>query len=248
VRLTEQTTHSRRDALVIGHIGLVKTLARRLAQRVPGHVDVNELISVGVIGLIDAASRYQASTGVPFEAFSRRRVQGAMLDSLRELDWAPRSLRRLRRQFETAIADLRRDMGREPNEREIAQAMKLSEAECARALDQVRGLELANVRELDAVGRDGNPLIDLCVDPSDGPDVRLERSELRRHLSDALNELPVRERQILALYYEGELTLAEIGEAMGVSESRISQLRTLALARVRQALRSALGLATPEAV
>jgi RNA polymerase sigma factor for flagellar operon FliA len=115
-----------RDQLVMEHVGLVKTLAQRLAQRLPAQVEMNDLVSVGVLGLIDAATRYKPSTGVPFDAFARRRVQGAMLDALRELDWAPRSLRRMRRDMDAAIATLRHRLGREPKEEEIADAMDLS--------------------------------------------------------------------------------------------------------------------------
>jgi RNA polymerase sigma factor for flagellar operon FliA len=240
MRMSRESEAASRDDLVIRHVGLVKSLARRLAQRVPSHVEVSDLVSVGVIGLIDAAGRYRPATGVPFEAFARRRVQGAMLDSLRDLDWAPRSLRRLRRRIEDAVARCRQELGREPEDEEIGAALDLSAEEYARALDQVRGLEVAQVKELDGVGPNGTPLLDVCIDPSEAPDVRLERSELRRHLAAALLALPQRERLILSLHYEEELNLAEIGEVLGVTESRISQLRTLALGRLRASLRAAL--------
>jgi RNA polymerase sigma factor for flagellar operon FliA len=229
-----------RDALVLEHVGLVKALAQRLVQRLPSQVEVTDLISVGILGLMDAATRYKPSTGVPFDAFARRRVQGAMLDALRDLDWAPRSLRKLRRDLDGAIARLRHDLGREPTDSEIAGAMNLSEAEYDRALDQVRSLELGALRQLDAPNQDGLSLLELCIDPDEGPDARLERTELREHLARALAELPERERQILALYYEEELTMAEIGAVIGVCESRVSQLRSLALSRLRVSLRASL--------
>ncbi|MGH9370928.1 MAG: sigma-70 family RNA polymerase sigma factor, partial [Vicinamibacterales bacterium] len=115
-----------RDKLVMEHVGLVKTMAHRLVQRLPSQVEMNDLVSVGVLGLIDAAARYQSSLGVPFDAFARRRVHGAMLDSLREMDWAPRSLRRLRRDVDGAVASLRQTLRREPDDAEIAEAMNLS--------------------------------------------------------------------------------------------------------------------------
>ena len=231
-----------RDQLVLEHVGLVKTLAQRLVQRLPAQVEVNDLISVGVLGLIDAATRYKASTGVPFDAFARRRVQGAMLDALRDLDWAPRSLRKMRRDLDQAVARLRHELGREPKDDEIGVAMGLSPAEYDKALDQVKSLELGAMRQLDAPNQDGLSLIELCIDPGEGPEARLERSELRDHLAAALTKLPDRERQILALYYEEELTMAEIGAVIGVCESRVSQLRTLALSRLRVSLRESLGL------
>ena len=231
-----------RDRLVIDHVGLVKAMAHRLAQRLPSQVEMTDLISVGVLGLIDAAGRYRPSMGVPFDAFARRRVQGAMLDALRDLDWAPRSLRRMRRDLDATIARLRHDLAREPSENEIAEAMAMSPDEYAKALDQVRTLEIGAVRQLDATGEDGTPLLEICVDHDEGPDVKLERSELRALLAKALLELPERERQILALYYEEEMTMAEIGEVIGVCESRVSQLRSLALSRLRTSLRAKLGL------
>ncbi|HEX7085456.1 MAG TPA: FliA/WhiG family RNA polymerase sigma factor [Vicinamibacterales bacterium] len=231
-----------RDQLVLEHVGLVKALAQRLVQRLPSQVEVTDLISVGILGLMDAATRYRPSTGVPFDAFARRRVQGAMLDALRDLDWAPRSLRKLRRDLDTAIARLRHDLGREPTDAEIADAMSLSETEYERALEQVRSLELGALRQLEAPNQDGMSILELCIDPEEGPDVRLERSELREHLARAIAELPERERQILALYYEEELTMAEIGAVIGVCESRVSQLRSLALSRLRVSLRASLNL------
>jgi len=237
---TPQGSSSDRDALVIGHVGLVKAMARRLAQRLPAQVEMSDLISVGVMGLIDAAGRYRPSMGVPFDAFARRRVHGAMLDALRDLDWAPRSLRRMRRELDGAVAKLRSDLRREPTEDEVAGELQMSPNEYAKAVDQVRTLEVGAIRQLDATGDDGQPLLELCIDPEEGPDVRLERKELRALLAEAILELPERERHILALYYEEEMTMAEIGAVIGVCESRVSQLRSLALSRLRTSLRARL--------
>lgn len=226
-----------RDRLVNANLGLVKALAYRLLQRLPAEVELSDLVGVGVLGLIEAASRYRPSLGVPFEAFARRRIHGAMLDSLRELDWAPRSLRKQARTFEATISRLRQELAREPEEEEIAAAMGLSPEECAQALEQVRGLELCAMKRLDAPSDGGGAgLLEVCLDPGEGPEERLHRTELRQLLAAALGELPERERQILALYYDQELTMAEIGAVFGVSESRISQLRTLALSRLRASL------------
>jgi len=229
---------STRDRLVMEHVGLVKSVAARLATRVPAQVEIAELISVGVLGLIDAAGRYKPALGVPFDAFARRRIHGAMLDALRGLDWAPRSARKLRRDLDTTIARLRHELGREPEDHQIASALNLSEPEYVKALDQLRSVEVAVVRQA-AVGEGVNEL-ELAVDPSEGPHARLERSELRTLLAKAIGDLPDRERHILALYYEEELTLAEIGEVIGVGESRVSQLRTQAIARLRTSLQTAL--------
>jgi RNA polymerase sigma factor FliA len=243
VRMTAVDTNlANRDQLVMDHVSLVKILAQRLAQRLPSQVEVNDLISVGVLGLVEAANRYRPALGVPFDAFARRRVHGAMLDSLRELDWAPRSLRRLRRDLDSSLARLRHELGREPREKEIADAMNLSPEQYDRAMEELRALEVATVRQLDAPGPDGTSLLDVAIDPTEGLVAQLERKELRTHLARALRELPERERQILALSYEEELTLAEIGEVIGVSESRVCQLRSLAVSRLRSMLRESLGL------
>jgi RNA polymerase sigma factor for flagellar operon FliA len=232
-----------RDRLVVAHIGLVKALAQRLARRLPSQVEVADLISIGVMGLVEAAGRYQASTGVPFDAFARRRVQGAMLDALRDLDWAPRSLRKLRRHVDGTLAQLRSQIGREPSEAEIARALDMTDAQYTTALEQLRSLEVAMIRPLEDTGSDRQPLMEVCIDPDVGPEVRLERSELRALLASAIKQLPERERQVLALYYEEELTMAEIGEVLGVCESRVSQLRSLAISRLRSTLNDTVHLA-----
>jgi RNA polymerase sigma factor for flagellar operon FliA len=233
---------SERDRLVLEHAPLVKLLARRLARRLPATVDVEDLMSIGMVGLVEAAGRYQPTLGVPFEAFARRRVQGAMLDALRDLDWVPRSMRRKQRDVEAAIAALEQRLGREPTEDEIAREAGLTLEQLRGALDEIRMLELGAARALDG-SDDTASLVEFCVDPGEDVVARIERAELVEHLSRALAQLPARERQILVLYYQHELTLAEIGEVIGVGESRVSQLRSLAISRLRVHMRRALGLA-----
>ena len=230
-----------RNRLVVSHLGLVKALALRFARRVPAQVEVNELVSVGIVGLMDAARRYQPSLGVPFDAFARRRVHGAMIDSLRGLDWAPRSVRRARRDVDAAIARLRHEIGREPTEAEIARALGVTEPAYLQMLDQIRAVDLATIRQRE-VGNGRPSVLDIAIDPGDDAQSRLERAELREHLVKAIGTLPARERHILSLYYEQELTLAEIGAVIGVGESRVSQLRTQAIARLRSRLRETLQL------
>lgn len=220
-----------RDALVMSHVGLVKSMAGRLARRLPPQVEVSELIGVGVLGLIDAAGRYRPSLGVPFDAFARCRIHGAMLDALRGLDWAPRSVRKLRRDVDDAIGSLRHTLGREPESEEVAAALKVPQKDYDKMLDQLRAADLAVIRRVD--GDDSRNLLEIAAGPDDEPHAQLERSELSRILVKALGDLPERERHILALYYEQELTLAEIGEVIDVGESRVSQLRTQAIARLR---------------
>jgi RNA polymerase sigma factor for flagellar operon FliA len=236
-----ETPVDARNRLVLEHVGLVKILALRLSRRVPAQVEVNELIGVGMVGLVDAARRYEPSLGVPFEAFARRRIHGAMLDALRGLDWAPRAVRKMRRDVDAAIASLHRSLGRAPQDTEIAAALNVSAAQYARMLDQMRAVDLATVRQIEA-GRSDGAAFEVAIDPDEGPHAQLERAEMRRHLAGAISDLPPRERQILSLYYEKELTLAEIGAVIGVGESRVSQLRTQAVARLRARLRETLQL------
>ena len=217
----------------MSHLWLVRVLAQRLAQRLPREVELGELVSVGVLGLIEAAGRYQPALGVPFDAFARRRIHGAMLDALRHLDWAPRSVRRLRRELDSTVSRLRHELAREPLDAEIAGAMNLTAAQFDQAVDKLRTLELVHLPPLDAAGPDGESLLQVSADPNDGPAAQFERRELRDQLARAIDELPSRERKILLLSYGRELTLAEIGSVLGVSESRVCQLRSLALSRLR---------------
>lgn len=226
-----------RDALVMAHIDLVRSMASRLGRRVPSHVELSELVSVGVLGLIDAARRFDPALGVPFEAFARRRIHGAMLDSLRRLDRVPRSVRRMQRRMESVLGELRHMLGREPESAEVAEALGLTPEAYAEVLDDLRWADVAVVRSTSGTEDDPHDLLDVAMDGDEGPYAQLERRALRARLADALRELPDRERQILALSYQEELTLAEIGEVFGVSESRVSQLRTQAVARLRTKLR-----------
>ena len=239
VAQSEATTPIR-DELVIEHVDLVKAVANRLARRLPSSVETVDLTSVGMLGLIDAAGRYRPSLGVPFDAFASKRVLGAMLDELRSLDRAPRSLRHFGREVEPALGRLRSELKREPTEAETATAVGMSEDEYWKATEQLRGAEL-RMRELDRADDQGEPLIALRVSDDERPDVQLERSQMRQVLAHALGCLPERERTVVSLYYEQELTLKEIGKVIGVSESRVCQLRTLAVSRVRVIMRETLG-------
>jgi len=235
VNLEMPEARAQRDQLVLDHLSLVRMLASRLSRRLPSHVDGTELVGVGVMGLVDAAGRYEPSTGVPFDAFARQRIHGAMLDALRRLDRAPRAVRRQQRALETILNKLRQSLGREPETEEVAQEMGLSLDDYDRLLDQLQAAEIATVSR--AGGPDGERcLIDVALDTREGPYAQLERRELRSRLVCALRALPDRERQIIALYYDDELTLAEIGKVFDIGASRVSQLRTQAIARLRSLL------------
>lgn len=225
-----ETDPKQRDALVMAHVDLVRSMASRLGRRLPSQVELSELVSVGVLGLIEAANRYQPTLGVPFDAFARRRIHGAMLDALRGLDWVPRSLRRLQRDVDGAMARLRHTLGREPESGEIAAALGVTSDQYDQKLDELRLAEVAFVQS--GSNEEGRGLLEVAVD-EDGPYAQLERSELKARLAQALLQMPERERQILAMSFQEEMTLAEIGQVIGVGESRVSQLRTQAIARLR---------------
>jgi len=236
VRVSEvETSVEARNELIVAHLGLVKVLASRLARRVPSQVEVIELVSAGIVGLVDAARRYEPSLGVPFDAFARRRVHGAMLDSLRGLDWAPRSVRRMRRDLDGAIAKLRGQSQREPTEEEIAKELNLGEAAYNRMLDQVRALDVGAVRQANPKGG-ASLVLELAIDPDESPYQRIERAELRKHLAHAIAELPERERIVLGLRYglagEDPTPLREIGRRLGITPERVRQIESRALSRL----------------
>ncbi len=237
----KEVTTQARNQLVIEHVDVVRSTATRLARRLPPSVEKTDLISIGMLGLIDAAGRYRPWLGVPFDAFARRRVLGAMLDELRSLDRASRSVRRLSREHESTVARLRAELGREPTDDEAAEAMDMSPAVYQKSMEQLREVEGGVMRELDVTDEQGEPLIALRVGADQQPDAQLERTEMRHLVSDALTCLPERERKILTLYYEKEQTLKEISVVIGVCESRVSQLRAHAVSRMRTYLTSTLG-------
>ena len=232
--------YQERDRLVINHLGLVKKVAVGLVRRLPAQVEMNELIGEGVVGLLDAARRYKPASGVPFEAFAARRVRGSMLDALRAVDTASRRTRRMERNLKATCTGLRQTLGRDPNDNEVADAMGLTKAAYARACRTVERAENSGfVAFEEAFGDDQRALARAIGYVEDGPDVELERTEVRMQLGAALSKLHERERKVLALYYEEELTMAEIARVLGLSESRISQLRSLALSRLRTWMRAA---------
>jgi RNA polymerase sigma factor for flagellar operon FliA len=231
-------SYAERERLVINHLALVKKVAVGRVRRLPAQVEMNELIGEGVVGLLDAARRYKPASGVPFEAFAARRVRGSMLDALRAVDTASRRTRRMERNLKNAKSELRQTLGRDPLDTEIAGALGLTRQAYDRARKHVDRAETTGfVAFEEAFGDDQRALARALGCTDDGPDALLERSEQKALLAGAVGQLPERERRVLALYYEEELTMAEIAEVMGLSESRISQLRSLALSRLRVTLR-----------
>lgn len=225
------TTENDRDALIIAHLGKVKYIADRIAAKLPPSVERDDLYGAGVIGLIDAVERYDASRGVAFTTFAEMRVRGAILDNLRSLDWASRTMRRRAREVQTAYAQIEQERGRAATEEEVAKHLKVSVRELHELLQDISGLSISDLDEQDE--KTGLSLLETIYDTSASPLEQFEDSERRILLSQAVDRLPQRERQVIALYYVDELNMKEIGAVLGITESRVSQLRTQAVVRLR---------------
>lgn len=221
-----------KDQLVQRFAPLVKRIAYHLMARLPSSVQVDDLVQNGMLGLLDAISRFEAGMGAQFETYAAQRVRGAMLDGLRENDWLPRSLRRDFRRIEVTIAQLEQEFGRQPSEKELADALGMSLGDYQKMLQEARGYQLISFEDMVEEG-DDDYLERHLADHSSEPLKVLEDDNLRRQLVRGIEALPEREKMMMALYYEQDLNLREIGEVMGVTESRVCQLHSQAVARLR---------------
>lgn len=224
-----------KDQLVERFAPLVKRIACHLMARLPASVLVEDLVQNGMLGLLDAIGRFQAGMGAQFEAYAVQRVRGAMLDGLRDNDWLPRSLRRNYRRIEVTIARLEQENGRAPTERELADALEMPLADYQKMLQEARGHQLIYLEDMISEGGE-EYLEHHLADASADPATILENETLRRELAQAIEGLPEREKLMMALYYEQDLNLREVGEVMEVSESRVCQLHSQAVMRLRARL------------
>ncbi len=218
----------------MSHLPKVKYIADRIAAKLPPSVERDDLYGAGVVGLIDAVERFDSTRGVAFTTFAELRVRGAILDNLRSTDWASRTIRRRAREIQAAYAQLEQVTGRTVTEEEVAEHMKISLPELRESLQNISGLKITNLDERDEVT--GFSVADLVADKALSPLDELGNAEYKRLLAKAIDKLPDRERQVIALYYVEELTMKEIGDVIGVTESRVSQLRSQAVVRLRTAL------------
>ncbi len=223
-----------REELIMAHLPKVKFIADRIAAKLPPSVERDDLYGAGVVGLIDAVERFDESRGIAFTTFAELRVRGAILDNLRSADWASRSVRRRGREIQAAYAHLEQEKGGEVSELEVAEHLNIPLEELRENLRDIRGLKISNLDERDE--ETGLCIADLVPDGSLSPLDALDGLEHRENLAKAVDKLPVKERQVIALYYVEELTMKEIGEVLGVTESRVSQLRSQAIVRMRAAL------------
>lgn len=224
--------HPEKEQLVLQYAPLVRRIAFHLMAKLPPSVQVEDLIQNGMIGLLDAISRYEEGLGAQFETYAVQRIRGAMLDGLRENDWLPRGLRREMRRVESAINALEQKNGRAPLESELAAALDMSLADYQKMLLEARGHQLVYFEDLGDSGDDDYLERHVASHEMD-PLALLVDQDMRSTLVQAIEGLPEREKLMMALYYDNELNLREIGEVLGVTESRVCQLHTQAIARLR---------------
>lgn len=211
---------------------LVKRIAYHLMARLPSSVQAEDLVQNGMIGLLDAIERFETGFGAQFETYAVQRIRGAMLDGLRENDWVPRSLRREMRRVEATISRLEQERGRPPSEGELAEALEMSLPDYQKLLQDARGHQLVYFEDFVEDG-DDDFLERHFTDDAADPAKLFEEKRMHESLVKAIDDLPEREKLMMALYYEQDLNLREIGEVMGVTESRVCQLHSQAVARLR---------------
>jgi RNA polymerase sigma factor for flagellar operon FliA len=225
-----------RDQMLVEHLPTVRYLARRIHERLPQHVELDDLISAGVVGLIDAFSKFDHTKQVQFKSYAQFRIRGAILDSLRTLDWSPRELRRKGRAVEEAIRTVTHRLGRVPAEQEIAKQMEMGLIEYQQLLGELKGLEIGSLHMERTEDSGDEELAYIPGSPDEDPLFRCLQGEMKQRLIDAIEELPEKERMVLTLYYYEELTMKEIGLTLGVVESRVSQIHSSAVVRLRTSL------------
>jgi RNA polymerase sigma factor FliA len=233
-----------RDRLILNYAPLVKYVAGRISTSLPAHVDEGDLVSYGLLGLIGAIERYDPAREIKFETYAISRIKGSIIDELRSLDWVPRSVRSRAREIERAMLELENRLKRPPTDEEVANEIGITVDEFQDSLTAISRSSVAALDELWQIstgGGDTVSLIDTIEDPhADDPSKAMSQTEVREALADAIQRLPEREKLVITLYYYEELTLREIGEVLSVTESRVSQLHTKAILRLKVRLQGSL--------
>lgn len=225
------------NAMLKQYSPLVRRLAHQMIAKLPANVEIDDLIQVGMIGLADAMTRFDAAQGVQFETFATQRIRGAMIDELRGADWMSRGSRKHQRDIETALRKLQQRLGRTPHESEIAKEMGLSLSDYQELLGKVRGTQLVYLEDMSGDDGDGDFLDRHLVDEDAGPMALLQDRRMREALVAAIKQLPEREQFVMSMYYEQDMNLKEIAAVLGVTESRVCQLHSQSIARLRTKLR-----------
>jgi RNA polymerase sigma factor for flagellar operon FliA len=239
-----------RDRLILMYAPIVKYVAGRLGSGLPAHVDEGDLVSYGLLGLISAIERYDPDRDVKFETYAIARIKGSILDELRALDWVPRSVRSRARQIERAMAELEAKLGHAPSDEELAKKVGISDLELEDSLTDISRSSIAALDELWTISGSGGDQVALIdtIEDTQGPEPQsaFAQTELREMVADAITNLPEREKLVITLYYYEDLTLREIGEVLGVTESRVSQLHTKAVLRLKARLSGSVARAGAE--
>ncbi len=229
-----QTT-ANRDRVVLDNLSLVKAIAIRVHESLPVHVDLDDLIHAGILGLFDAAEKYNGDKCVAFPAYAKHRIKGAILDSLRQLDWASRDLRRRHRQMESVVRELTAEFRRTPTDEEVADRLGLDVTRWRRMMLDLRNIGLISADRRNSEN-DELPMPEFPASPETQPDSMCARQEMKGALGGAIGVLPKRYQRVVTLYYSNEMTMKEIGGVLGINESRVSQIHKSALARMATVL------------
>ena len=230
-----------REAVIKEYAPMVKYVANRIAMRLPPHVEVDDLISVGVLGLIDAIDKYDSTRGAKFKTYAEFRVRGAILDELRSMDWVPRSVRQKASSMDGVVQKLQNKLGRRPEDDEIAKEMGVSLDELFTTLNETKSMPILSLEDLGIAKESGEQqsLLDCLAGKNDAdPQTYLRLVELKEIIAKAIDTLPEKERLMISLYYYEELTMKEIGGVLGITESRVSQIHSKAVFRLRNKLKS----------
>jgi RNA polymerase sigma factor FliA len=234
---SRETGQTERDQLVLKHLPLVRSIAVRVYENLPVHVDVDDLVHAGIMGLFDAAQKYNSDKNVSFHGYAKHRIKGAILDSLRDMDWASRDLRKRHKQLEVVTRELAATMERNPTEAEIAEKMGMDVARWRQVAVELRiiGLQSASAR---APESENQSVPEFPATDQLNPDVITGQRELRSVLSTAMKTLPDRYQTVIGLYYLGGKTMREIGDKLGINESRVSQIHRAALDKMNMNLQA----------
>ncbi len=232
---SSQGTTAQRDSVVVAHLPLVKAIAVRVHENLPVHLDLDDLVHAGILGLFDAVDKFDPAKKVAFSSYAKHRIKGAILDSLRQLDWASRDLRRRHKQVEAVTRELASVLYRNPTEAEVAAKMGVGVERWRRMTADLQQVGLVSISQR-RNDQEDLPAPDVPARPDTQPDRMCARAELRDTLSRAMETLPERYRKVVVLYYTNDMTMKEIGGVLGINESRVSQIHKSALAKMATAL------------
>ena len=236
-----EITTENREEVIKRYSPMIKYVANRIAMRLPPHIEVDDLISVGVLGLMDAISKYDSSRGAKFKTYAEFRVRGAILDELRSLDWVPRSIRQKASQVDKVVQGLQAKLRRQPEDEEVAKEMGLSLDQFHETLNETKSIPIFSLEDLGIAKESGDQqsLLDCLAGKADAdPQTQVRLVELKEIIAKAIDALPEKERLMVSLYYYEELTMKEIGAVLDITESRVSQIHSKAVYRLRTKLKA----------